>query len=383
MLLGHTRPLERALKYTSWCVVAAAPRAAATALARLACATERRPRPARSSLSILGSLFIIGTFILFRDARAFGRRLIFVLAVFDLIFAIVYALPEGDADVCRAQSYLGSLMTVVTLVWTCCIATYAYLAVSGRRELQKAVPYFLSFTFGLALVCFIPTVAVEPGWAGLWCWIPITTDESRAVRALYYFVIWTCWIFNLVAYLFIRFVAARPRPRPRPRPRSRCPGSRKVSQLLRVGKISHSMRVDAFRTVTLIPLVLILMRLPGSLNRVLQQFGDTRLHRVLLPLQALGDPGQGFADAILFGVLNRPLRQRVLDALRTCRIGRDEEESVGGDVDEQDAAAPRAQPLIAEYELDEHVSVHEPEMSSTVAHSDGDSSSSLITVSRR
>jgi hypothetical protein len=96
--------------------------------------------------------------------------------------------------------------------------------------------------------------------------------------------------------------------------------SRRIAQLLASGKVAASLRVQSLRSVTYIPLILIVIRLPGSLHRALQLAGSNEGGRELTLLQAFGDPSQGFLDAVMFGFLNKPLRQRVWASLRTCRI---------------------------------------------------------------
>jgi hypothetical protein len=88
-------------------------------------------------------------------------------------------------------------------------------------------------------------------------------------------------------------------------------------------RIASDGRLDSLRTVVYIPLILIMLRMPGSINRAMQEFGADRTPSALHALQALGDPAQGFADAVLFGILNPRIRQRVWTSLRSLTLAPD------------------------------------------------------------
>lgn len=269
----------------------------------------------------MGSLFIVLTYFVFKDNRTFGRKMLCILSAVDLVQSALFLLPEGDDTVCLLQSHLFSFFSTLSLVWTSCVALYAYLSVRGVQRIERFLPHFFAASVLVSAGMFGAALSVEAGWANLWCWIPDTTARQRGIRMLFYAVVWATWFSNLFLYLAIRSHIAR---------------------LLSSGKVSATLRVDALRTVTYIPLILIVIRLPGSIHRVLQLLhqstGGSGGTAALTSLQAFGDPSQGFADAVMFGFLNKALRERVWASLRTCRIAQNEESEAPSDVDAENDA---------------------------------------------
>lgn len=66
-----------------------------------------------------------------------------------------------------------------------------------------------------------------------------------------------------------------------------------------------------------IPIVLVLLRLGGSIDRVLYViYGESPW--ILSLVQALTDPAQGFANGLMFGVFNETIRHKMNAKFFSC-----------------------------------------------------------------
>ncbi len=96
-------------------------------------------------LSIIGSLAIIITFIIFRDLRNTTRYLLFNLSIADLIVAVtnligaLYSLKflkteSSQKDpVCIAQASIGLVGVDASVLWTCVFIVYTYVVLACYR----------------------------------------------------------------------------------------------------------------------------------------------------------------------------------------------------------------------------------------------------------
>jgi hypothetical protein len=192
----------RALSFRKNTLLRASPRdAALTPCAPLAptCACA-----SRSLLSILGSLFIVGVYVAFKDARTFGRKMITVLSVLDFFAAAAYGIPNAHGWVCSMQSYMISFFVVSSLAWTCCVAAYALLSVSSTLRVEQHFKHFVLFTAVTTLGYMGFAASARPGFATLWCWIPVNEPHALLARGVFFILIWSAWVYNLVVYLIIR-----------------------------------------------------------------------------------------------------------------------------------------------------------------------------------
>jgi hypothetical protein len=74
-------------------------------------------------------------------------------------------------------------------------------------------------------------------------------------------------------------------------------------------------QLQQYRKLVVIPVILVLLRLGGSAHRIYQNVHSGESLDVLAYVQAFGDPSQGWADAILFVLLNRSIRKHFADCI--------------------------------------------------------------------
>jgi len=114
-----------------------------------------------------------------------------------------------------------------------------------------------------------------------WCWIDSLNQYFKLGIGLDYGCLWLCWITTLIFYLQIVH-------------------SLKIeSKKLNINEIT---KIDGIKKLTFIPLVFIIQRIPGSVNRLLQMAGYSFVY--LNYFQAFCDPLQGFANFVMYTILS-------------------------------------------------------------------------------
>lgn len=247
----------------------------------------------------MGSLFIIVAYVVFRDQRTFGRKLLFILSTQDLMASVAYSLPGAHSRaVCKIQSVTITFFACTSIAWTTCITYYIYVSVSSGTPaaMYEKRFHFASWTY--SGICAIVVAVLRTGWSDIWCWVPSSSLNNDIVRfLLFYGPLWLIWLYNFVLYMIVHA---------------------RIRRLLDMGASPYYKRVAVLQKLVYIPLILVMLRLPGSLNRTLDFFHH---HYYWLDcLQAAGDPAQGFADAIMFGALNKKIWRRFYRLLLNCRL---------------------------------------------------------------
>ena len=176
------------------------------------------------SLSIMGSLVIILTYILIRDIRSKARELLVHLSIMDLTFTTanliglllpydkyLFHRPSGHEHdnyerVCKAQAFFAVYGTIGSILWTLGLAVYLYYRIVSRdpRVTKRVVMV-------LYVVCYVlplhpslwlllrghygyPASADESGG---WCTVLIGSDEEEKGRfdqELMLFMVDDIWI---------------------------------------------------------------------------------------------------------------------------------------------------------------------------------------------
>ena len=183
------------------------------------------------SLSIIGSLLIIITYILFRDLRTNVRLILLHLSIMDLGIGLAnligtainfnkyytahrrsnFDLMDG---VCRTQAVFAAYSTYGSILWTNCLAVYLYFAVVHRIS-KKAAACLMSF---MSLFCYLLPVLLtcwlivthklgpSPYGSGGWCAI-VDVDPITGVRnnftVSFGYDMWIYLTFILVPILYI------------------------------------------------------------------------------------------------------------------------------------------------------------------------------------
>ena len=164
-----------------------------------------------SSLSLMGSLFIIFFYIRYKDARTFASWLVFQLSIADCGEALThlmipYVYNTDNPDMCVAQGFLSNFFNLCSVFWTSVIAFSIYIILSKpNQNIQKYQPWFRLFAFVLPLVIsLLPIIWDQYGSSPGWCWIK-STGTTKSMRIAFtiiefYGPLWFSFLLNIYFY---------------------------------------------------------------------------------------------------------------------------------------------------------------------------------------
>lgn len=139
-----------------------------------------------SSLSILGSLFIIVCYLFLNKPAQGGQfRLIIYLTISDLIFAIQRLIVTNPCQLdihnsrCITQSFLETFSSYSSLLWTLIFSIVLYRENRFQEDpftlfgMRSEVCYIFG-GFGIPFVLSIIVLFTEAyGPLRYWCWVPV------------------------------------------------------------------------------------------------------------------------------------------------------------------------------------------------------------------
>ncbi|GAA0175642.1 G-protein coupled receptor [Lithospermum erythrorhizon] len=159
-----------------------------------------------SSLSFLGSGFIVLCYLLFKDLRKFSFKLVFFLALSDMLcsfFGIIGDPSKGFF--CYAQGYTTHFFCVASFLWTTTIAfTLHRTVVRHKTDVEDLEPMFHLYVWGTSVVVtVIRSIANEHAHIsrlGTWCWAQ-TGRTGKAIHFItFYAPLWGAILFNGITY---------------------------------------------------------------------------------------------------------------------------------------------------------------------------------------
>ncbi|RVW52274.1 G-protein coupled receptor 1 [Vitis vinifera] len=126
-----------------------------------------------SSLSFVGSGFIVLCYLLFKELRKFSFKLVFYLALSDMLcsfFSIIGDPSQGFF--CYAQGYTTHFFCVASFLWTTTIAfTLHRTVVRHKTDVEDLESMFHLYVWGTSLVMtVIRSIGNDHGHLGVWCW---------------------------------------------------------------------------------------------------------------------------------------------------------------------------------------------------------------------
>lgn len=161
-------------------------------------------------LSILGSLLIIITYIVWRDLRTKARQIVVFLSVADFLTAVGYLygsiqlFTDSSWD-CIAQSAVTTFANISSFLWTISIAIYIYMLIvkSDQNYGGQLMIGFHIINWGVPLVIVAAAVGSNGlGWDNSyisvgWCWVNLDNNN---------FLIWMLFggkIWEFSAYVIL------------------------------------------------------------------------------------------------------------------------------------------------------------------------------------
>lgn len=279
-----------------------------------------------ASLSIVGTLVIIGTFLKWPDLRSNSRKIIVCISIGDLFVAIsnvVGLYTETCALVCKIQATLNIAAILSSFFWTVYLSFYIYMTVCRKitpQSEKRIMLFFVLTAWGIPLI--IAATAYGVGAVGNsdnvvssgWCWIKyILNDETNWPWQKMLF--WMCmagkgweilaYFAICVFYFLVKWQIRREINR----------GFPAGSHFLTVRSIEVVRKAD--RKLMFIPVVFILLRIWGTIRffRMWVYYPSPPSPiKWLILLHGVGDSSQGFANFVLFCLFTDKIREK----LRLC-----------------------------------------------------------------
>eukprot|EP01133_Synstelium_polycarpum_P019135 gene19135-22916_t len=128
-----------------------------------------------SALGSLGALFIIITYVLFRDIRSFASKLIFYLSISDLMCAISY-LPFGRSSriACDLQGMGLLFFLTSSYFWTACISISLFLVFfTTQHDLNYLMKYYHYISWGFPLLATLVSLKFDVFYCRSYFTLPI------------------------------------------------------------------------------------------------------------------------------------------------------------------------------------------------------------------
>uniref|UniRef100_A0A453R1H9 G-protein coupled receptors family 2 profile 2 domain-containing protein n=1 Tax=Aegilops tauschii subsp. strangulata TaxID=200361 RepID=A0A453R1H9_AEGTS len=135
-----------------------------------------------AALSLAGSSFIVLCYLLFRELRKFSFKLVYFLAVADMLCSL-FTIMGGPANAfyCFAHDYSAHFFCVASFLWTTTIAfTLHRTVVKHKTDVEEFGFIFHLYVWGTSLVTTVlRSIGSDYGRPGTWCWIQQGSTGKR------------------------------------------------------------------------------------------------------------------------------------------------------------------------------------------------------------
>ena len=165
-----------------------------------------------ASLSLIGALLIIITFIMWPDLRTNSRRMIVFISINDFFVALFNIVgiynPPLDNYMCKMQSLVTNVTILSSFMWTLNLSYYFYLTICRKISVEYERPIMqLLHLIGWGIPILIGIIAFSNGAYGFyrnvgtsgWCWISQNQKWSKVV--MWMFITGKGW--EIMAYICI------------------------------------------------------------------------------------------------------------------------------------------------------------------------------------
>ena len=144
-----------------------------------------------ASLSLLGTSFIIGTFIAWKDFRSTSRRILVYISISDFFIAggNLFGVwqPRDDSTVCKSQSFVTTCASLWSFFWTTFLAIFMYTVVVKKQANKAGTMLTFYHIIGWGVPLIITGTALGLGTLGNdddlysagWCWIDSRLPKSE------------------------------------------------------------------------------------------------------------------------------------------------------------------------------------------------------------
>jgi len=243
-----------------------------------------------STISMLGSGFIIAMYLAYRDLRKFAFKLVVMLSICDVILGIGNYMGDGNQDnsTCHVQGFVIQFGSISGVFWTAVIAYCIWEVVLHRTNnlnIEDKMNTFHIAVWGSSFVLsIVPFFSNSYGDADGWCWISKYGKHSEVWGTTwrmicFYIPLWITIVLIIVIY----------------------------RRTLRV--LDRS--AETFKRMRWYPMVLVATYFFATIDRVWQLFGDANYE--LCVFRVFFVSLAGFFNVLIYG-----WTPTVKDKLRTC-----------------------------------------------------------------
>lgn len=246
-----------------------------------------------ASLGILGSLFIIVTFLFFRPLKHHRQRLIFFMSICNLLDSCAWFLTfltENNSAICVWQASLIQMFGFAGLFWSMAVSisllriTFSTAEATKHKDTLWEIAYHVvSWSVPLFMTFFLNSVQAFGSSGPNGCWIDGNHNVYRLVFG-YDFIFLTLLVNSLCAAIFISRLRRH---------------DADISLAFTRGNLLARRRAQT--NLALYLLVFAFVWVWGSVNRIIEFVNPADAQNWLFYLQAALEPGIGFGYAIIFG----------------------------------------------------------------------------------
>ena len=245
-----------------------------------------------SCFSLVGALFIIIIYNLFKDIRSTALRLIYSLSIADLGVSLANLLGDAGNEststhlgsnsfLCHVQAILKQYFQLSSLFWSIAIAYVLYQGFLQQNEIKEhQYKQILKYNIIISLsLTILPLFTNSYGDTGGFCWINNENSIDHFLRFLTYYLILIVGIsFNVYVYYKI---------------------NEKLQILFTDASEESILIVNTLKRLRLYPLVLIIGSFFGSINAVYEIVAEPSY--ILKILEVFTNGLMGFLNAIVYG----------------------------------------------------------------------------------
>eukprot|EP00298_Acanthocystis_sp_HF-20_P010927 c19127_g1_i2.p1 GENE.c19127_g1_i2~~c19127_g1_i2.p1 ORF type:complete len:319 (+),score=57.64 c19127_g1_i2:65-1021(+) len=154
-----------------------------------------------ASLSLCGCLFVIFSFLFFKNLQTFPFKLIFFVSCTELFVSCMVFLTDSNA--CWINAAITDYFELSTMMWISVISYNIYQTLcKGNKNVESLENYYHVTGWGIPVLLWVPVAVSDSfGEAGIWCWIPTTKVIQRWVC---YYGPWAFVImFNILIHIYV------------------------------------------------------------------------------------------------------------------------------------------------------------------------------------
>ncbi|XP_031567810.1 G-protein coupled receptor 157-like [Actinia tenebrosa] len=142
-------------------------------------------------LSMLGTTFIVLTYLLWNEIQSPSRRILVYISVADffLAFGNLIGILTRSKIICLVQSIVVTFSCLSSFAWTVIMAVYLYYSCSRRKLIARGTLFCIFHTVGWGLPLSITVIASYGAKLGYnadivtsgWCWFSIRLSWQQQV----------------------------------------------------------------------------------------------------------------------------------------------------------------------------------------------------------